>query len=177
MTPEEFVELQLHLLELGKFQGQAKVHDELLRKVQNHAAKLPPDLQQAVAEFAAILAETKSLQARGPRGKTKSGRPGIWKSVEGFRLIEEVEEIRARRQCSIACAIKSATKRDPRFRGTDRALQARYQEAVQYWSFLRGSYLEEVAALDVRQQAAIERFRIALDRWASRARGLSVTLI
>jgi hypothetical protein len=168
----EAAELPLLLLELGKFQAQEKFHDELLCELQNRAATFPADLQQALAEFAEILAETKRLQARGPRGKTKSGRPGTWKSVEGLRLIEAVEEIRANKHCSIARALGLVINTDPRFkdhkptcRRDDRALQARYQEAVKYWSFLRGSYLKEAAAMNVRQLAAIERFRMAHDRW------------
>jgi hypothetical protein len=173
MTNKELAAtLQLHLLELGKFQAQEKFHDELYCDVQKLATTLPADLQQAVAEAVEVLAGIRRLQARGPRGKTKSGRPGIWKSDEGLLLTLMVEDIIAEKHCTVARAIQKAIQAYPTFKANKaicrlkpRALQARYQEAVKYWSFLRGPYLEETAAMNGRLLAATERFATAFARW------------
>lgn len=74
--------------------------------------------------------------------KTKSGRPSIWRSLEGFLLVKAVDEIRAENErYSVARAIRKAIKTDPVLKDcehmrriSDRALQARYQQALQYWS-------------------------------------------
>lgn len=165
---------QRALVAHGKMHARLKVLAEGLHRSQKYAAIVfPADLQQAWAEMAELLAERVRLYARGPQGKTKSGRPGIWKSVEGLCLIAAVEEIRANKHCGLAHAIRLAIKDDPalknnkaicRLKDRDRALQARYQEAVKHWSFLRGSF-EEMAAWNVQMLAAIEHFTTTFERW------------
>jgi hypothetical protein len=74
--------------------------------------------------------------------KTKSGRPGIWRGLAGYILVTAVEEIRTNgRQRSLAQAIRKAIKVHPILKDikavhrlTDRALQARYQQAADFWA-------------------------------------------
>lgn len=161
---------QRALLGHGKALTQLKVWAERLHRSQKYAAVVfSADLRQAWVEMAELLTECARLDARGPRGKAKWGRPGFWKSVEGLHLMEAVEEVRAKKHYGIARALRLVIKTDPRFkdlcRTPDRALQARYQEAVKHWSFLRGSYREERAAMNVRLLAAAERLTTAFNRW------------
>jgi hypothetical protein len=169
VTKDEFA---ANLLALGKLEAQEKFYDEYLDELKRQATNFPADLQKALAEVVETMAANKRLRARGPRGKTKLGRPGIWKSYEGRNLIRVVEKIRASKHCSIAHAIRRAIKNDPALKDNkaicrlkDNALQVRYQEAVKYWSFLSGSYLEEQDAMNARISAATEGLRAAIDRW------------
>jgi hypothetical protein len=163
---------QRALVERGKMLAQLKAWAERLHKSQEPAAIVfPADLQQAFAEMAELLVECVRLDARGPRGKTKAGRPGFWKSVEGLRLVEAVEEIKAKKHCTIAHALKQACKTEPfkdlkpTCRHDERGLEARYQDAVKHWSFVWGPYFKERAAMNVRLLAAGERLAAAFNRW------------
>jgi hypothetical protein len=102
-------------------------------------------------------------------GKRKSGRPGIWKGSAGYWLVKTVEEIQeANGRCSLAQAIRKAVKTDsvlknykPLRRISDRALQARYQQAAEYWALARRGVLRK--ELDKAREAA----EIAIERAGS----------
>lgn len=93
--------------------------------------------------------------------KTKSGRPSLWLSLEGYFLVKTVEEIRARnKHYSLARAIRKAIKVHPILkdnkavhRPTDRALQARYQQAADFWA----DALERDLERDLDRAAEIEQ--------------------
>jgi len=84
--------------------------------------------------------ETGFSEIEAHLGKAKSGRPGIWRGLAGYWLVKSVEEIQAgNKSCSLARAIRKAVKTDPVLRDckpirrlSDRALQARYQQAAEY---------------------------------------------
>ena len=120
--------------------------------------QLKEQIRRVKAEFDDAVAESRRLYAKleklkGPRQKIKSGRPSIWKGHEGGYLVLAVEEILAKhkengRRPSLADAIRWAVKTDPVLqrtkaicRLTDRALQARYQQAADYWSKSRSDPL------------------------------------
>jgi hypothetical protein len=94
--PARATDFQQQLLTLGKLEAVEDFYVELLSHF-NQDASLPADLKEALNELAEVLAESKRLRARGPRGKAKSGRPGIWKSDAGRHLIAVVERIKASR--------------------------------------------------------------------------------
>jgi hypothetical protein len=79
------------------------------------------------------------------REKEKSGRPGIWRGLAGYLLVKAVEEIQAAdERYSVAKAIRKAVKTYPILKGSgpihrvsDRALQARFQQASEYWADAR----------------------------------------
>jgi hypothetical protein len=91
------------------------------------------------------LADNFSEMIKMEREKGKSGRPGIWRGLAGFLLVKAVEEIQwANERYSVARAIRKAIKTDPVLKGykpihriSDRALQARFQQAADYWSDAR----------------------------------------
>ena len=86
-----------------------------------------------------------SEMAKMEREKAKSGRPGIWRGLAGYLLVKAVEEIQAANErYSVARAIRKAIKTDPILKGykpihriSDRALQARFQQAADYWNDAR----------------------------------------
>ena len=108
------------------------------------------EVHAALREIRAMWVENRSSRfqvpmhrGRGPTGKTKLGRPSVWKGIEGFLLVYAVKEIRARQRCSLAHAIRHVTKKYPtlkRYKALcspdDGTLQVRYQEAANYWSLV-----------------------------------------
>ena len=75
-------------------------------------------------------------------GKAKFGRPSIWRGHEGYFLAKAVEEIRAEdKRCSLKGAISRALKTHPSLKNSKaihrmkgRALEARYQQAADFWA-------------------------------------------
>jgi hypothetical protein len=74
-------------------------------------------------------------------GKVKSGRPSIWRGLQGYYLVLAVEEILANEHITVSRAIRKAIRTDDLLRErkevhrlSDRALQARYQQAADYWA-------------------------------------------
>jgi hypothetical protein len=153
------------------------------------------ELRRAGAELDLAAAEMRRLyqkyfDAHGNPSKKKSGRPTIWRGKIGLRLVQEVEEFRARCErgpedygltpeeyeqeygvpakyaggrISLAQAIRRAIKTDPVLkkhstilRLTDRALQARYQQAADCWSKARQE------TQDNELEAARKRWKVAI---------------
>ena len=76
-----------------------------------------------------------------PGEKSRLGRPSIWKDLEGRVLVQTVQAIQAGRDMTLAQAIRRAVKTTPELHRhvtirhlSDRALQARYQEALSHWA-------------------------------------------
>ena len=164
---------QRTLVELGKAprRPDARRFREAL-KVLAEKSVFPADLRQALAEVAELMAECDRLDAGGPRGKTKSGRPGFWKSVEGLRLVEAVKETRAKEPCTIRIALQRVIRSDPRFTGllpigrrAERALETRYKEADKHWSWIWSPDRKDRAEVSARLMAARERLAAAIARW------------
>jgi hypothetical protein len=129
------------------------------------------------------LADNFSEMAKMERGKEKSGRPGIWRGLAGYLLVKAVEEIQAANErYSVARAIRKAIKTDPILKGykpihriSDRALQARFQQAADYWSDARTDALRrDLDAAHGRVTEAIDRANTLRDL-VDHLEGLSVT--
>jgi hypothetical protein len=90
----------------------------------------------------------------------------MWKGTDGLFLVAAVNRIRQERGCTVVQALRRAFKRDggsPIVRHkkslhglSNRALQARYQEAAAYWALMIDRHLSE-------KQRAI------FDEWAEAA--------
>jgi hypothetical protein len=138
-------------------------------------------LRQAKIELDAAGAEYFRLYANHekrtwPASKKKQGRPSIWRGIVGVRLVMAVEKIRAddeaaQADCdadkvhyiSLAQAIRRAVKTDSTLRGqgaiqrlSDRAPQARYQQAADCFSRVRNQVFDkELENASERLDAAI----------------------
>jgi hypothetical protein len=115
--------------------------------------------------------------------KIKSGRPGIWRSLVGFLLVQAVEKIQTENPSfTVAQAIRRAIKKHPILKDCkaihrlkDRALQARYQQAADYWSLaLEGELRKEMERASERLDRAIEIVETLRGHLAT-LEGLSVT--
>lgn len=139
-----------------------------------------PELHAAFLEFREAIAEIRKLRplyevrrCRGKTGKTKLGRPSMWRGYGGLFFVRAVNVIRETKSCSIAQAIRYVKKHIhglEELRGvSDAALQVRYQEALKYWAlFLNPEECDAVLAQHTassrRVSAAIDRVRAAWDR-------------
>jgi hypothetical protein len=82
--------------------------------------------------------------------KAKSGRPGLWRGPAGYLLLLSVEKMQLKdRRRSLAQAIRVAIKTDPALKDfeamhrlSDRALQARYEQAADFWADRVGQLLK-----------------------------------
>ena len=78
----------------------------------------------------------KILDNRNPRPKKKAGRPPIWRSIDGLGFVSAVQSIQLLEKCKLSTAIQKVLK-DPEFAAfkkyDPRELQARYQEAWDFW--------------------------------------------
>jgi hypothetical protein len=96
--------------------------------------------------------------------KRKEGRPSIWLGSKGYRLVCAVDEIRAAdERCTISKAIRKAVRTDMLLKDSkevrrlsDRALQARYQQAWDYWADALAHKLKEAVEHE-REYHAMER--------------------
>jgi hypothetical protein len=133
------------------------------------------ELEEAVTEYRDLYQKLYGLhRAAGPTGKSKVGRPSIWRGPEGFYFFCAVTKARKTKPRSIAGAIQWVIKTDPMLKDWSRfsaaALQVRYQEAAKHWSWVLKPEQHQAmqAALDV----SLNRVLAALD--AFRPWGLSV---
>jgi hypothetical protein len=146
------------------------------------ARTLSPEMHSAVVEWRDLYAEGRKLHplGRGSTGKTKQGRPVIWKGYEGYRLVVLVKLIREEKHCSLADAIRQAVKNDPVLKSCKTIvrllkkdphylteLQIRYQEAAKHWSYATDLDEDEARNRDVwdaarRAVGAIERLAAAI---------------
>jgi hypothetical protein len=158
-----------------------KFPDRLCLLIKRHA---PADVQRALIEVEEALAEAAHLQpfvpvkrGHGKTGATKLGRPPVWKGFAGLLFVRMVNKFRARRRCGPAHAIRQVRKLPP-FRIhesirrlSDRALEARYQEASTYWSLYLApqvaweSVANDIAANGQRAERATQQLCAALHRW------------
>jgi hypothetical protein len=121
------------------------------------------ELAGAVAEYGDLYKKLYGARGGGTTGKSKVGRPSIWRSVEGWYFVCSVHNARKEKPRSIVAAIKWLKKHDPITKdwGWDvPSLQVRYQEAAQYWqwAFKPKEHRATQDALD----AAHDRVRAAL---------------
>ena len=146
-------------------------------------------IKQAQAEMHAARDEAMRLwhqyeERSGLVTKRKSGRPSVWRGLDGLWLVRDVEEILARnaremetgerwdaeegetnsreiKRITVAQAIRRAVRRDPELKKkfahlSDRTLQARYQMAADCWSQARREPRER------EREAAMDRWREAI---------------
>jgi hypothetical protein len=110
------------------------------------------DVERAWKRYEKQAYRKRSYREKGPKNfdawadfrgeKRKEGRPSIWRGIQGYLLVSEVEKIRAAdEKCTVAKAIRKAVRtasilkdRAEVRRISDRALQARYQQAAEYWA-------------------------------------------
>jgi hypothetical protein len=159
---------------------------DLLRLVlEGELRKAQAELTTAMAEWDRLIKKQSEAHPRHPNSKKKSGRPTIWKGLTGLQLVEAVEVLQTKReQCpkdyedypdgwkgrfagrhSLAWVIRWVVKNHPILRKnktilrlSDRALQARYQQAADCWSEVRRN------ALDAEIKTAHERLRATVNR-------------
>ena len=126
-----------------------------------------------MAEFAEAVAENRDLYRKlyglrrgsGPTGKSKAGRPSIWRGAKGWYFFCVVTKARKTGPRSIASAIRWVIKHDPLLKDWSRfsaaALQVRYQEAADQWSWVLNP--EKHRATQVALQANFERVNAAFE--------------
>lgn len=142
----------------------------------------------ASAEAVRACSAWDKMAKRLPRRKEKPGRPSIWRGYLGLHLVMTVAEIRGEGpRRSVAQALRLAVKNDALLKSKmqtldDRELQARYQEAADYWAFLSGGARDArqraawgaCEAAQAQESAAAARYgkaMVALDRLLARGRG------
>jgi hypothetical protein len=144
-----------------------------------------PELHAAFLEFKDAVAEARKLpplsevrRFRGKTGKTKLGRPSVWRGYTGMLFVDAVNWVREKRSCSIKQAICYVAEHTPgleELRGVKpEALHVRYLKASRYWAlFLDPVKFNEVMALrdasSRRMSAAIQGLMAPLSR--ARAEG------
>jgi hypothetical protein len=135
------------------------------------------ELIEAVAEYRALYRKLYGNRGGGLTGKSKVGRPSIWRGPKGWYFFAMVTKACKTKSRSIATAIRWVVKNDPWLKdlGDDiTALQIRYQEAAAHWGWVLN---DEHGAMQLELEARFERVNKALDAWESfhlRERGLSV---
>ena len=111
------------------------------------------NVERAWRRYERYMDRKRSYRERGPENidswsdfrrenNQKEGRPSIWRGLEGYFLVSEVEKIQAAdKSCTVAKAIRRAIRTHlilkeckTVHRISDRALQARYQQAAEYWA-------------------------------------------
>jgi hypothetical protein len=130
------------------------------------------ELREAIAEIRSQRPPYEVRQHQGKTGKTKLGRPSLWRGYAGLLFVHAVNEIRKNKSYSIAKAIRYVRKHVPGWEellqgASDAALQVRYQEASKYWALYFRS-CEEFDAVIVQHEANSRRLKVASD-WVSAA--------
>jgi hypothetical protein len=138
------------------------------------------ELMEAVTEYRTLYKKLYGTRrGNGPTEKSKPGRPSIWRGAMGCYFFHCVQKARKEKRRSIAAAIRWVVKNDPYLKDLSRfkpaALQARYQEAADEWSWtLKG---DEHNAMGAALALSSKRLRAAYKAWKSfhlREHGLSV---
>lgn len=160
-----------------------RLYERLERHLERQLNQLRPSRNLSRRPTTDPEADQCSEMAKMERKKEKSGRPGIWRGLAGYLLVKAVEEIQAANErYSVARAIRKAIKTDPILkeykpihRISDRALQARFQQAADYWSDARTDALRR--DLDTGHGRVMEAIHRAntLRGLVDHLRGLSVT--
>jgi hypothetical protein len=136
------------------------------------------ELVEAVAEYRDLYKRLYGTR-RSSEGKSKIGRPSIWRGPKGWYFFCCVHNARKEKRRSIAGAIQWVIKNNPHLKDLSRfsaaALQVRYQEAAKEWSWHLKP--DEHSAMGVALEDAYDRVRAAHKAWVSfhgREYGLSV---
>jgi hypothetical protein len=159
------LERQQHLAMWSGLQAQIDALDE-------SRFRGDPELHAAFLEYRGAITENRKLRplfevrrCGGKTGKTKLGRPSMWRDSDGLFFVRAVNSIREVKRCSTVRAIRYVKERiwSEKLRGvSDAALQVRYQEASKYWALYLNP--EECDAVIAQHAASSQRMSVAIKR-------------
>jgi hypothetical protein len=152
-------ERQQYLARWVDFYAEADGMDETRFRVdpELHAAFL--ELREAIAENRRLRPLFEVRRCRGRTGKTKLGRPPLWRGYDGLFFVTAVNTVRGLKSWSTVRAIryvKEHIRGLEKLRGlSDAALQVRYTEASKYWALFLNP--KECWAVIEQQDASLSR--------------------